>query len=106
MTYVQFYQNSTGYIAGSIPPRFSDANIKPIPMCGSDGVYILDGRNNFDNMIFDAEMRMEKMRTIHTYIIGYKIIKAQSLLDTGTILFSNINTVTNNRRIRTPKKNK
>lgn len=88
MTYVQFYQNSTGYIAGSIPPRFSDANIKPIEMGGSDSVYILDGRNNLDTMIFDAEKRMEKMRTIHTYIIGYKIIKAQSFLDTGTILYS------------------
>lgn len=88
MKYVQFYHNSTGYIAGSIPPRFSDEHIKPIPMCGSDSVYILDGRNSIDNMIFDAERRMEKMRTIHTYIIGYKIIKAQSLLDTGTILYS------------------
>lgn len=88
MNYVQFYQNSTGYIAGSIPPRFSDDHIRPIEMCGSDGVYILDGRNNLDNMIIDAEERMEKMRTIHTYIIGYKIIKAQSLLDTGTILYS------------------
>jgi hypothetical protein len=88
MKYVQFYQKSTGYIAGSIPPRFSDEHIRPIEMCGSDGVYILDGRNNLDNMIIDAEKRMEKMRTIHTYIIGYKIIKAQSLLDAGTILFS------------------
>lgn len=88
MKYVQFYQKSTGYIAGSIPPRFSDANIKPIEMCGSDGVYILDGRNNLDNMILDAEKRLEKMRMIHTYIIGYKIIKAQRFSDTGTVLFS------------------
>lgn len=88
MTYVQFYQKSTGYISGSIPPRFSDANIKPIEMCGSDSVYILDGRKNLGNMIIDAEKRLEKMRKIHTYIIGYKIIKAQSFLDTGTILFS------------------
>lgn len=88
MKYVQFYHNSTGYIAGSIPPRFSDEHIKPIPMCGSDSVYILDGRNNLDTMIFDAERRMEKMRTIHADICGYKIIKAQRLSDTGTILFS------------------
>lgn len=93
MKYVQFYHNSTGYIAGSIPPRFSDANIKPIEMCGSDSVYILDGRNNLDTMISDAEKRMEKMRTIHADICGYKIIKAQSFLDVGTILFSTFNTV-------------
>ena len=94
MKYVQFYHNSTGYIAGSIPPRFSDEHIKPIPMCGSDSVYILDGRNNLDTMISDAEKRVEKMRTIHPYICGYKIIKAQSLLDVGTVLFSTFNTVT------------
>lgn len=87
MKYVQFYQKSTGYVAGSIPPRFSDANIKPIEICGSDGVYILDGRNNLDNMIFDAEKRLEKMRTIHN-VIGYKIIKAQRFTDAGTVLFS------------------
>lgn len=88
MKYVQFYQKSTGYIAGSIPPRFSDANIKPIEMCGSDGVYILDGRNNIDNMIIDAEMRLQKIRMIHPGICGYEIIKAQRLSDVGTVLFS------------------
>ena len=87
MKYVQFYQKSTGYIVGSIPPRFSDANIKPIEMCGSDGAYILDGRNNLNSMILDAEKRLEKIRTIHS-ICGYKIIKAQRFSDTGTILFS------------------
>lgn len=90
MKYVQFYRNSTGYIAGSIPPMFSDANIKPIPMCGTDGVFILDGRNNIDTMILDAFRRMQKMRTIHTDICGFKIIKAQRLSDTGTILFSTL----------------
>ena len=94
MTYVQFYQKSTGYIAGSIPPRFSDKHIKPIPMCGSDGVYILDGRNNIDNMISDAKKRMEKMRTIHPDICGFKIIKAQRFSDVGTVLLSTFNTVT------------
>jgi hypothetical protein len=93
MTYVQFYQNSTGYIAGSIPPRFSDEHIKPIEMCGSDSVYILDGRNNLENMVCDAEKRMEKMRTIHADICGYKIIRAQRLSDIGTILLSTFNTV-------------
>ena len=90
MTYVQFYHNSTGYIAGSIPPQFSDENIKPIEMCGTDGVFILDGRNNIDTMVFDAEKRMSKMRMIHPDICGYKIIKAQKFSDIGTTLFSTI----------------
>ena len=46
MKYAQFFQMSTGYIAGTIPPEFrADAN-KPIPACGSDSVFHLDGRFN------------------------------------------------------------
>ena len=44
MTYVQFFTMSTGYVAGTIPPRFDAANRQPIEACGSDGVHILDGR--------------------------------------------------------------
>lgn len=44
MRYVQFFQNSTGYIAGTIPPQFSPEHVKPIPECGSDSVLHLDGR--------------------------------------------------------------
>lgn len=44
MIFAQFWHNSTGYVAGSIPPRFSPDHVRPIEACGSDGVAILDGR--------------------------------------------------------------
>jgi rRNA maturation protein Nop10 len=44
MRFAQFYHNSTGYIAGSIPPRFSPDHVRPIPACGSDSVMVFDGR--------------------------------------------------------------
>lgn len=44
MRYAQFFIMSTGYVPGSIPPRFSADHVAPIEACGSDGVYILDGR--------------------------------------------------------------
>ncbi|MDR5726251.1 MAG: hypothetical protein RB191_02160 [Terriglobia bacterium] len=44
MTYAEFYHNSTGYIPGTIPPRYDAAHVALIPACGSDSVAILDGR--------------------------------------------------------------
>lgn len=43
MRYAQFFQASTGYVAGSTPPRF-DGERRLIPACGSDGVFYIDGR--------------------------------------------------------------
>lgn len=41
---VRFYQMSTGYVSGSIPPKFEDSHKKPIEACGSDSVMYPDGR--------------------------------------------------------------
>ena len=86
--YVQFYQNSTGYIAGSIPPRFSDEHIRPIEMCGSDGVFILDARNSLETMKDDANDRMQKLNKFGKQITGYKIVRANSFLDNGKVVYS------------------
>ena len=43
MKFATFYKLSTGYVVGSIPPRF-DGEKKPVPALGSDGVAIFDGR--------------------------------------------------------------
>lgn len=44
MRFAQFFHMSTGYVAGSIPPRFDDAHKKPIEACGDRGVIIIDQR--------------------------------------------------------------
>lgn len=46
MKYAQFFQMSTGYVSGTIPPEFRTDAKKPIPACGSDSVFRLDGRFN------------------------------------------------------------
>ena len=42
---------------------------------GSDGVFILDGRNSIDTMIEDAKDRAKKLKNIKPWISGFKIIK-------------------------------
>ena len=43
---------------------------------GSDGVFILDGRNSLATMIQDAADRMYQLRNIHKYV-GYIIKKGE-----------------------------
>jgi len=47
-------------------------NGKIYEACGSDGVYILDGRNNLNTMILDAKARAYMLRNIHKFV-GFKI---------------------------------
>lgn len=42
MLYAQFYQMSTGYIPGSIPPKFGEPRL--IEASGDRSVIVLDGR--------------------------------------------------------------
>lgn len=44
MRYAQFYKPSTGYIPGSIPPRFDPAYVMPIEACGDRALIIIDAR--------------------------------------------------------------
>lgn len=66
--YLQFVQLSTGYIEGSIPPRFDEAHKKPIDKCGSDGVMPIDGR--FCDATIHQVARSEAPKR---GAIGYKI---------------------------------
>lgn len=44
MRFAQFYQSSTGYVPGSIPPKFDPAYKQPIEATGDRGVLIIDQR--------------------------------------------------------------
>jgi hypothetical protein len=55
---------------------------------GSDGVFILDGRNNLTNMIIDSNDRYKKMKRIHDDYIGYKIMKGNRFDDNNQILYT------------------
>jgi len=43
MRFAVFHKLSTGYVDGTIPPRFDGPKV-PIPALGSDGMRIFDGR--------------------------------------------------------------
>ena len=51
-------------------------NNKVYEILGSDGVFILDGRNNLRTMICDAMIRMNKLRRVMSPD-GYKIMKGE-----------------------------
>lgn len=60
MYWAQFYQDSTGYVPGSIPPRFDPAYVTTIEVCGDRGVLILDGRLSPQNMGIIAARECQK----------------------------------------------
>jgi hypothetical protein len=53
---------------------------------GSDGVYILDGRNTIETMHKDAMKRFHKMKKFHKNYVGFKIQKSSRLDDDPEIL--------------------
>jgi hypothetical protein len=48
----------------------------PIEAMGSDGVYILDGRNSLETMKDDAKNRIEKLKNVQSYL-GFKIMRGE-----------------------------
>ena len=86
--YCQFKILSTGYISGTIPPQFSENNKKPIYLLGSNGVYILDARKSIHTLVNDCIARKDKMK--RSDIIGFEIIKANSFLDKGILIYKTL----------------
>ena len=79
MRYAQFYINSTGYVAGSIPPRFDAAHVKPIEVCGSDGVMRIDGRFGDLRAVQEARAMCKKRG-----FIGFSMHAGLSYMDSRT----------------------
>ena len=71
MYFAQFFQKSTGYIVGAIPPVFGKP--QPIEATGDRGVIILDGRNTLNAMHKIAERECDKRG-----FIGWQLFKGQS----------------------------
>ena len=79
--YCQFLKLSTGYIEGSIPPRFEDWNKKPIEVVGSDGVMYLDGRMKVSTLFPICYNEM-----LNRGFIGFKIVRASSFSENGRLI--------------------
>jgi len=50
-------------------------------LLGSDGVFVLDGRNNLGTMIRDSMERIEKLKNVQPSIVGFSIIKGSRFGD-------------------------
>lgn len=74
MFYVQFKRESS-----------DDGNL--YDMLGSDGVFILDGRNNLDTMIEDSYKRINQMKNIHPNIAAFEIFKGNRIDDNNESLW-------------------
>ena len=70
MRYAQFFIMSTGYVAGSIPPRFDAAHIAPIEACGSDSVCILDGCYRIARCVAVARAELKAARDDAAQVIA------------------------------------
>ena len=56
------------------------------PGLGSDAVFILDGRNTMQTMIFDTKKQIKRLSKVRT-INSFKIIKATNFRDMGEIVY-------------------
>lgn len=61
--YIQFMRAGIGSETGQM--------VEP---CGSDSVFILDGRNNLDTMINDGFERMRKLENVQNFA-GFQVMK-------------------------------
>lgn len=92
--FAQFFHRSTGYVQGSIPPRF-DGPKTLIEACGSDSVLPLDGRLGLMSAIAEARTTALKrgfpafeIRFGSTYSSGKPATQLLAA-DTSTPLLSN-----------------
>ena len=61
-------------------------NNKIVDNLGSDGVFILDGRNKLETMKYDALLQMLRLNKVAN-IDGYRIIKAERFTDEGLLIY-------------------
>ncbi len=63
----------------------TDLKGREVTALGSEGVYILDGRNCLNVQITDSLLRMEKLSNVHNYV-GFHIMRGTRFNDDNPIL--------------------
>ena len=73
MVYAQFFCDSTGWNGKDF-----SGPVKLVPLCGSDGVFHLDGRKTLDNQKLDAEKRIKSLNlSLKLNVKGFQIMRGQ-----------------------------
>jgi hypothetical protein len=75
--YAQFYRHSY------------DTTSSKTEIIGSNGVYILDGRNKLLTMIEDARKRISQMKGVHSDIVAFTIHRGERFSKSQLIYDSN-----------------
>jgi hypothetical protein len=89
-TYAQFYTMSTGYIDGTIPPKFSESHKRLIEACGDRAIIQIDSRLS-PKTIGEIAARECKARKY----LAWEILRGDSLLSAKPV--SQVNRVTYGR---------
>ena len=80
MRFIEFYHLSTGYDIAT--NSFKDELVEPIPMCGSESVYRLDGRLSLSSCV---EVAIAKAKEKHN-CVGFTINSGESYSRSRTIV--------------------
>ena len=68
--------------------QFLEKNLKNdlVEALGSDGVFILDGRNTLKTMICDTMIRMHRLSNVKPGYVGYRIYKGERFSDNNQLV--------------------
>lgn len=80
MVYVEFQKMSTGWNG-----RDYSGPKEVIPALGSDGVYVLDGRNRPSTWVADARKRANVIAATSPGIVGFKLHRGRTFSDSRPI---------------------
>ena len=83
MIYVQMYHLSTGYVKGSMPPRFDEKLKKPIEACGSENVVVLDARLKLSRLKQQADSLLSSPKFHRA--CGYRLMRGSSFTNAKPI---------------------
>lgn len=74
MIWAQFWTESTGYVEGSVPPRFEKSAVRPIEACGDSAYIRLDAR-----LSKETNAGIARAECIKRGYLGFSLICGESL---------------------------
>ena len=77
MIWAQFWTESTGYVEGSVPPRFEKAAVRPVEACGDRAHIRLDAR-----LSKDSNARIARAECVKRGYLGFSLLCGESLCRT------------------------
>ena len=69
------------------------------PQCGSDSVFILDGRNRLETMIDDAHERMHRLRFVKPWYASFRIMQGSRFSDSNRVVYDSAKTWNGSRMV-------